>query len=91
MNHHSAPNGRQLAVRLGPELIAFALSVMVLIGVAILFAYGLGPASAGPGSSAPAPTSETSAVERATGSLVVRNWNSSLVASVPGRPARAQA
>ena len=54
-DYDPAPSGRQLAVRLGPERIAFVLSVIVLIAAAILFGSRLGPPSARPASSTPSP------------------------------------
>jgi hypothetical protein len=86
------PSGRQLAVRLGPERIAFVLSVIVLIAAAILFGSRIGPPSARPGSSGPAPTPETTAVAQAPGAATLTMRTATgLVASVPGGPARAQA
>jgi hypothetical protein len=88
-DYDPAPSGRQLAVRLGPERIAFVLSVLVLIAAAILFGSRIGP-SARPGSTAPTPEATAA---RAPGFtvLTMRTATGSLVASVPGGPARAQA
>ncbi len=87
----SAPAGRQLAALFGPERIAFVLSIIVVIGIAL--AIGVGPFRPGGGaapsdSGSPTPSGTGAARPLHAGtslSLSSRAWLDE--PSVPGRPA----
>ena len=91
-DYDPAPTGRQLAVQLGPERLAFVLSVMVVIAAALLFGSRLGTPASRPGSSPPAPTPRASAAVPAlrSSTSLVRTASGSLVVSVPRGPAGAE-
>ena len=90
----SAPAGRQLAAIAGPERIAFVLSIIVVIGIALAIGVGpFRPGGAAPsetGSPAPSGTGAARAMHARTSlSRSSHAWLDEL--SVPGRPAGPEA
>jgi hypothetical protein len=93
-DYDEAPTGSQLAFRLGPERIAFVLSVIVVIAVALLIGSRDGTTPTRPGSSSPSPAPQETVAAPALRSgpyVTLRNATGSAASSVARGPASTQA
>ena len=92
-DHGTAPSGR-LTAGLGPERLAFVLSVLVVIILALALRFGPFATATRPspnGPTTPAPSPIATAPASISGFAIDLPRAPQTARSVPGRPARAQA